>query len=368
MKRRRTLQLTRPLQMAFLVLLAVSGAQISWWLLDQFLYTAEVRSRLHAAHEADAAAAREMLRTGMRWIDVARLYPELVIAADSHSVAVAPGVVEQLDRQRFHRLNRYGWEGAFFFLVLLGAMAVVYRALREEAELRRRQEGFLAAVSHELKSPLTSLQLSIETLAMRDPPAGRRAELVQRSLADIARLERTIRNVLDTARLSAAKARMHAERLILAEEVAAVVDEVRGQAAEGGVTLTADVDAGIAVQADQESVRTILRNLLQNAITATYGVGGGRVQVRGSAAEDRVRLEVRDDGIGFPAEEGPRLFDKFYRLDGAARERMTGTGLGLYLVRRCAELDGGSVHGESSGPGRGAVFAVEWPAIGARGT
>lgn len=368
MKQRRTIQLTRPLQIAFLVLLAVSVAQTSWWLLDQVRYTAQVRSRLLAAHGADAAAAQELVRTGARWIDVARLYPDLVIAADSHTVAVAPRVAAQLDREHFHRLNRYAWEGAFFLVVLMGAMTVVHRALSEEAELRRRQEGFLAAVSHELKSPLTSLQLSLETLAMRDPSTGRRAELVQRSLADIARLERTIRNILDTARLSAAKAQTHAERLVLAGEVTAVVDEVRDQAAEGGVTLTAHVDAAIAVQADRQSVRSILRNLLQNAITATAGAGGGRVQVLGSAADDRVRLEVRDDGIGFLAQEGPRLFDKFYRLNGAARERMTGTGLGLYLVRRCAELDGGRVSGESAGPGRGAVFVVEWPAIGRHAT
>jgi two-component system sensor histidine kinase MtrB len=81
-------------------------------------------------------------------------------------------------------------------------------------------------------------------------------------------------------------------------------------------------------------------------------------------AKDRrgVTLIVRDTGVGFPPHESARLFDKFYRLDGADRGRTTGTGLGLYLVRRYAERDGARVSGESEGPGRGATFVVTWPA------
>ena len=320
----------RRLQIAFVVLLAVSSAQLAWWLVDQVRYSAQVRAQLVAAHEANGTA-------------------------------VLPRVLADLDRQRFHRLNRYAWEGAFFLVVLLGAMGVVSHALQEESALRRRQEDFVAAVSHELKSPVASLRLSAETLAMRDPPAARRAELLERQIADLARLERTIGNILETSRLSSA-ASTKPGTIVLADAVRSVLEELRAQAAELRVVLSDDVPKGLVVRADADGTRTILRNLLHNAIRAA---AGGHVSVTVREDKGAVTLIVRDTGVGFPPHESSRLFDKFYRLGGADRGRTTGTGLGLYLVRRYAELDGARVSGESEGPGRGATFAVTWPALGA---
>jgi signal transduction histidine kinase len=346
--------------MAFIVLLAVCSAQIAYWMADEVRYTARVQTRLRDAYEADAAAARALLRSGAAWRQVALIYPEVTLSADSSTVQVAPGVLAELESSRFHRLNRYAWEGAFFLAVLLAAMAVVYRALREEAELRQRQENFLAAVSHELKSPLASLRLSVETLAMRDPPAERRAELVQRLLADLGRLQRMIANILDTSRLSAAETRAAPERVALAEVVSSVVDELREHAAENEVALETDVAESLVIWADPEGVRTVLRNLLHNGIRAASG--GRHVTVRGFRTDGWVQLEVRDDGVGFPPHEAAHLFDKFYRVDGGEPGRASGTGLGLYLVWRCVSLDGGHVTGESAGLGRGASFTASWPA------
>jgi signal transduction histidine kinase len=343
----------------FIVLLAVCSAQLAYWIADEVHYTSVVQARLRDAYEAEAESARSLLRSGSAWREVARHYPQVELSADSSTVQVAPRVLAELRSSRFHRLNRYAWEGAFFLAVLLAAMAVVHRAVREEAELRQRQENFLAAVSHELKSPLASLRLSVETLAMRDPPAERRAELVQRLLADLNRLQRMIANILDTSRLSAAETRAAPERVALAEAVSSVLDELRDLAAENEVTLDAGVAESLAVWADPEGVRTVVRNLLHNGIRAA---SHGQVAVRGSRADGWVRLEVRDDGVGFPPHEAEHLFEKFYRVDGGGSGRVSGTGLGLYLVWRCVSLDGGRVTGESAGPGRGASFTVEWPA------
>jgi len=358
----RRILFTRSLQVGFLVLLAVTSAQLAWWIVDEVRYTRDVRDQLRNAHLADTAPARELLRSGRRWTDIARLYPALVISPDSGTITVSPAVLSELDDHRFHRLNRYGWEGAFFFAVLVAAMAVVYRALREEAELRRRQEQFLAAVSHEFKSPLSSLRLSVETLAMRDPPSAQRAELVRRLLVELGRLERMIGNTLDVSRLSAAEIRRSSERLALADEVAAAVEDLRGVAQESEVTVLVDVPATVAVRADRERMRTVLRNLVHNAIKAS--ANGGTVRVQAAASSGRVRLEVRDHGIGFPSAEAPRLFEKFYRVEGEGRGRMQGTGLGLYLVRRNSELDGGTASAASEGLGHGAVFTVTWPDAG----
>ncbi len=361
MRRVLPFRLTRPLQIGFLALLLVSCAQVGWWIVDQFEYTAEVRAERRAAYEADARAAAAILRAGAPWSHVRRIWPHLEPPDDSGRVRVAATVLAALDRERFHRLDRYAWEGAFFLLVLLGAMAVVYRTLEEEAALRRRQEAFLAAVSHELRSPLASLRLSAETLAMRDPPPGRRAELVQRLIDDLGRLDRMIGNLLDASRLSAATVRTAPQPRHLASEVSATVEELRRHAEDCEVRLSTDVAPGLVVRADPEGLRAVLRNLLQNAIKAACG--GGSVDVRAARLDGHVRLEVRDNGIGFPPGEAARLFQKFYRVEEPARERPGGTGLGLYLARRYAELDGGTIEAASDGPGRGTSFTVTLPAV-----
>lgn len=353
-------QRTRRLQRTFLVLLAVVIAQLGWWVFDQFRYSGEVTAYARASFEADTAAARALLRAGWPWAKVRALYPALTITNDSTTIAVDPAVMSDLSRQRFHRLDRYAWEGGFFLVVLLGAMTVVYRALREESELRRRQEQFLAGVSHELKSPIASLRLSLDTLALRDPAPEQRQELVRRMLVELGRLHGMIANVLDTSRLATAEARHAPEPLALHDEVTHAVDDLAEFAAQGEVAVSTAVPEGLTVRADRDGLRLALRNLLHNAIKASPA--RSTVHVAGSAQNGSVVLEVRDDGIGFEAAEAPRLFEKFYR---AAREefgRMQGTGLGLYLVRRHVELDHGDVAASSDGPGKGATFTVRWPA------
>ena len=118
----------------------------------------------------------------------------------------------------------------------------------------------------------------------------------------------------------------------------------------------------LTLVADLEGVRTVVRNLVHNAIKASRAtVPGAAVAIVGTQDDGHVRLDVRDHGMGFAPSESSRLFEKFYRIESSGQERLPGTGLGLYLVRRCMELEAGSVHATSDGPERGACFTVRWP-------
>ncbi|MGH7582811.1 MAG: sensor histidine kinase [Gemmatimonadales bacterium] len=352
----------RLLQVVFIILLGICTAELGYWVIDEVHYTAQVRSQLRLEYEIEAAAAESMLRAGSTPDQVKALYPDLTIR-DNSTVEVTPALLARLDDQRFHRLNRFAWEGAFFLVVLLAAIAVIWRALREEADVRRRQEHFLDAVSHEIKSPLASLRLSAETLALRDPPPERRAELIARMLADLDRLERMDTNVLQASRIESGDTAPRGEPIVLGSVVSGIVEEIRHQAAELDVQLSVEVPPLLMVVADEDRVRTVLRNLLHNAVRAAAPTHG-RVEVTARQTADGVTLCVRDEGIGFPPEAATRLFEKFYRVEGIDRARMGGTGLGLYLVRQCVELDAGAVRAESAGTGRGARFTVSWPAAG----
>jgi signal transduction histidine kinase len=316
---------TAALQRGFLVLLVVCAAQLAFWLWDEARYTGVVTEQLRSAYTA--------------------------LGASDDALA-------QLDRNRSERLNRYGWEGAFFLAVLLAAMAVVLKALREEAELRRRQERFLAAVSHEFKSPLASLQLSVETLALRDPPAPQRTELLRRIQVELSRLERMIHNTLDTSRL-ATGGEPSPERVLVRDIAEEMLEELREFALECGVRIATEVPEPLAVHADRDALRTVLRNLLHNALKASPSES--EVQLTARREGDLAVIEVRDAGVGFAPSEATRLFEQFYRIDGDGRGRMQGTGLGLYLVERLTSHAGGRVRAESAGPGLGALFTVHWP-------
>src|SRR6185436_11316755 len=263
------------------------------------------------------------------------------------------------------RVNRILWEGGFFLVVLIGGMAVLTRTLRHDAELRRRQQNFLAAVSHEFKSPLASIQLAAETLVLRSrDDDGKR--LGRRILEDGERLLRMIDNLLDTTRLEEGRQRLTPQLTNLAGAAATAVAAIADRAQASGVTVTRDVPEDLAVHVDPVVVETGLRNLLDNALKSCVAAKSGSIRVEGARAGGGIVLAVSDDGLGFPPEDAGMIFEKFHRLGDELRRTTPGTGLGLYIVKRLVELSGGTVHAGSSGPGRGATVSMRWPDGAAR--
>ena len=352
----------RGLQIGFLVLLATCFAQAAYWVLDQVHYTATVRDRLEAHHDADRRAAHAMLEAGTDVATVRALLPHLELTETPEGVVVERGYVEALDEQRARRLNRYGWEGAFFLLVLLGAMGVIAQALRQSSQLLRQQQNFLAAVSHEFKSPLASLRLSAETLLLRQLDSDAQKRIADRMVAEVDRLEVMVTDILDAARLGEGRVEPEPSRLDLAEEVDHVVREVSCRARTARVEVANEVPPELAVWADPVALRAVVSNLVRNAVKSVVASGGGHVTLRAARNGATVALEVQDDGTGFEPSESKRLFGKFYRPGDELRRRTTGTGLGLYIVDSFVRLTGGRVEAESEGPGRGATFRVHWPA------
>ena len=112
------------------------------------------------------------------------------------------------------------------------------------------------------------------------------------------------------------------------------------------------------------ALRSVLRNLIDNAIKARESRPGGRIRLEVAREGGRAKLEVRDDGVGFPPEQGEMLFEKFYRPGDEMQRPSRGSGLGLYLVRKFVELYGGEIRAASEGPGRGATFTIRWPLAG----
>lgn len=350
---------TKALQVGFLALLIFSTALIAVWIADLAALARSDRDRVEELYEADALAVTAMFAQATE--ELPALMPHLEIDAAAGTASVREDAIQTLDQGAASRINRYSWEGGFFLLVLLGGMAVLTRTIRHDADLRRRQQNFLAAVSHEFKSPLASMRLSAETLMMRahDPDTQR---LGQRILDDGERLLRMVDNLLETTRLEEGRLELKKEDISLRAVADATAGELHERALLGGIGIHVVVADEVRVHADRTTIETVLRNLMDNAIKACAAGKSENVWVSAERIGEFVEFTVKDDGLGFPPEDAAMIFEKFYRLGDELRRSTRGTGLGLYIVRRLVEASGARITAESAGPGKGATITVTWPA------
>jgi two-component system sensor histidine kinase SenX3 len=234
-------------------------------------------------------------------------------------------------------------------------------------EIRRneQQDAFLNAVTHELKTPVTSIRLHLETLKAREGsiPDAKRREFYDVMLDDTDRLMQTIEQVLRTGQ--AGRSSMHRERVnlrTLAEECV-VLTRTRCHLTEAQLHLlpAGPEDRLPEALGDPAELRSAILNLLDNAVK--YSGVDVHVQVDAALVGDWAVIRVTDRGAGLAVGEQTRIFKRFYRVPGSLTQRIKGTGLGLFIVYNTAKQHGGRAYAESAGVGRGSVFTLELPAL-----
>jgi signal transduction histidine kinase len=239
-----------------------------------------------------------------------------------------------------------------------GRLLVVAQDVTDARRIDRVRRDFVANASHEMKTPVAGILATAETLqdAIRHDPA-----LAERFAANLAkeatRLSNLIQDLLDLARLDQAQAE---EDLVpLSKVMHEVVDDAHALAAQKNLKIETAIGDGVSAAGRAQDLALLARNLLDNAIR--YTPEGGRITVDLHASDGRAILAVGDTGIGIPAKDLPRIFERFYRVDKARARETGGTGLGLSIVRHIAESHGGTVTAESE-LGIGSTFTVSLPA------
>jgi signal transduction histidine kinase len=240
-------------------------------------------------------------------------------------------------------------------------LAEVVEANRRLEDLNRLRQQYLRNVSHEFRTPLTVIKGYAEFLR-EGPPEGESLDDVLRVMAESCdRLIEMVDTLIDVSRIEREEARrlLQIQTLDLREVTAASVEVLRLAAQRKNVAVQLDFPTtGIGLEGDGNLLHQVVRKLVDNAVK--YSPAGARVLVRGRADGEDVALEVQDFGVGIAPEHLPRIFEKFYMVDGGISRRVGGTGVGLYLVREIVRLHHGSVAVRSS-PGEGSVFSVRLP-------
>ena len=255
--------------------------------------------------------------------------------------------------------------GAFAVLVavIVAGCALTWRLMRRETEIARLKSDFVANVSHDLKTPLSVIRMFGETLEMgRVPDEGRRHEYYRVITRESERLSRLIDNVLDFSRIESGRRRYELAPTAVEPLVREALEVFAYPLEQQGFKVEVQVAPDLPeVPMDADAVGQALANLIDNAIK--YSAGERVLSVDARRQGDRLALAVADRGIGIPAAEHARIFEKFYRVGRSDTQGRRGSGVGLALVRHVAEAHGGAVTVEST-PGEGSRFTL-WLPLGA---
>lgn len=271
---------------------------------------------------------------------------------------IMEGVVPHLPvRLPKHTLMMVMGEGMVFLVLLLLALWVTFRTLRQEFSLARQQRDFLLSASHELRTPIAALKLHLQTLQRQDLDAGRRETLSRNARHDVERLHLLAERILLASRLEEQAVQPQLAMVDVAQESRVLIDEARGTYGRDHPIETRLPDK-LVLRTDAAAFRSVLGNLLENA--CKYTPPGALVSVEMKAVDKAARLLVSDHGPGIPEADRQRIFEKFFRGGDEEVRATIGTGLGLFIVLRLMKGLGGHVEYAPVLP-HGSTFTAQFP-------
>jgi two-component system sensor histidine kinase SenX3 len=254
--------------------------------------------------------------------------------------------------------------GIVFFALIIAGMVVNTIFLVRELRRSEQHDSFINAVTHELKTPVASIRLHLETLQRRDLPEARKQEFYKLMLSDADRLTDTVEQVLKAGRAGDKKAGRDKTDVDFGQLVRDCMEATRARHHLQNEALryeeTARNGNGLHVLGNPEDLRTAVSNVLDNAVKYS----GGQVEVRVRLEmpdEKKLVLRVQDRGIGIAPDDLKRIFKRFHRLGNRSLAHIKGTGLGLFIVKSIAKKHGGTAFAESEGEGKGTTIVIELP-------
>jgi K+-sensing histidine kinase KdpD len=246
-------------------------------------------------------------------------------------------------------------EGSVFFLILLLGLWKIRSSIQKDIKLSQRQSNFLLSVTHELKTPLASNKLYLQTLLKRkNLKRDQQEELLEQAITENKRLEGMIENILTATRIENHRLELNYEKLALDTEIKRIVQTWSRERTEVKLNLKEN----IILKVDPFVVEVAVVNLLENAFK--YGGENPAIELNLSTEANQVLISIKDQGIGIPSKFKESIFEKFVRIGNEETRSQKGTGLGLYIVKELLKIHGGSISYSDNEP-RGSHFKIKLP-------
>lgn len=279
----------------------------------------------------------------------------------SEMFAVREEVTAEVEHKASRRVVMFTSEGSFFVLLTLLGAYIIYHTLRQSEELKNRQENFIQAVTHELKIPVASIKLYLETMATGKFDQEKVKSFIPRMIDDCNRLEGLVDNVLEAGRFSR---RGHQAKLVasnLSNDLVEYIEEMRPMIERYKMKLTTEIEPELIVKSDYHALRRVVTALIDNAIK--YSPENSREMTIKARKISNRRCEVvfADRGVGVEKSEQSKVFERFYRTGEENTRSVKGTGIGLFLVKQIVSEHRGKVHLKSEGLNKGSQFTIELP-------
>jgi signal transduction histidine kinase len=254
--------------------------------------------------------------------------------------------------------------GIIFFALIIAGMIVNTSFLVREIKRSEQHDSFINAVTHELKTPVASIRLHLETLQRRELPEAQKQEFYGLMLSDTDRLTQTVEQVLRAGRAGDKKAGREKSAVDFRQLVRESMEAARNRHHLPAEVLhyeeASNNGTGMPVRGSEEDLRTAVFNVLDNAIKYSGDQVNVRVRLE-TPDEKRIVLSVQDQGVGIPPDDMKSIFKRFYRVNRRSLAHVKGTGLGLFIVKSIAQKHGGKVFAESAGEGKGTTITMELP-------
>ena len=251
--------------------------------------------------------------------------------------------------------------GVIFFALIITGLVLNTIFLVREIRRNEQHDAFLNAVTHELKTPIASIKLYLETLKTREVSDEKRREFYDVMLADNNRLLNTVEQVLQASRTREKQRQLNISEISLGKMLGECVKivQTRYKMDETAIKFTQPAN-DIKVFGDASELQTAFTNLLDNAVK--YSAETPKISVRiKNAGDKKVQIFIKDNGIGLNSSEFKRVFKRFYRVSNLSTQEKKGTGLGLFIVKEIIEKHGGKISADSNGEGKGSTFIVQLP-------
>lgn len=247
-------------------------------------------------------------------------------------------------------------EGSMFILIFIVGAISLHKSIKKERRLQNQKKNFLLSVTHELKSPLASIKLLLQTIQKRDLTKQQTTDFIGKALLDIERLDDMVENMLLASKIENRSYTFPKANFNLSALVDSVVNRLQLNKCDLNEQLiNAEIEPKVEMTGDKFALTSVITNLLENAIK--YSGPCEVVDVKLYTKDNKIFFEVADHGIGISDEEKPKIFDRFYRVGSEDTRNTKGTGLGLYIVKEVLNRHDASIKVKDNDPS-GSIFEV----------